>query len=91
MRQYDFSPLYRSFVGFDRMANLIDAASQQASAGNSYPPYNVAQLSENAYRIVIKRQAPIMMRQNICTAALPSADLNAASNSPIMYGLTGQS
>jgi len=51
MRTYDFSPLYRSFVGFDRMANLIDAASQQASAGNSYPPYNVAQLSENAYRI----------------------------------------
>jgi len=51
MRTYDFSPLYRSFVGFDRMANLIDAASQQASAGNSYPPYNVAKLSDNAYRI----------------------------------------
>ena len=51
MRPYDFSPLYRSFVGFDRMANLIDAASQQASTGTSYPPYNVAQLSENAYRI----------------------------------------
>ncbi len=51
MRTYDFSPLYRSFVGLDRMANLIDAASQQASSGNSYPPYNVAQLSENAYRI----------------------------------------
>ena len=33
------------------MANLIDAATQQASNGNSYPPYNVAQLSENAYRI----------------------------------------
>jgi len=51
MRSYDFSPLYRSFVGFDRMANLIDAASQHATTGNSYPPYNVAQLSENAYRI----------------------------------------
>lgn len=51
MRTYDFSPLYRSFVGLDRMAGLIDAASQQASTGNTYPPYNVAQLSENAYRI----------------------------------------
>lgn len=51
MRTYDFSPLYRSFVGFDRMAGLIDAASQQAATGNTYPPYNVAQLSENAYRI----------------------------------------
>ena len=51
MRTYDLSPVYRSFVGFDRMANLIDAASQHASNGNSYPPYNVAQLSENTYRI----------------------------------------
>lgn len=51
MRSYDFSPLYRSFVGFDRMANLIDSAAQQANNGHSYPPYNVAQLSENAYKI----------------------------------------
>jgi len=51
MRTYDFSPLYRSFVGFDRMANLIDSAAQQAATGKSYPPYNVAQLSENAYKI----------------------------------------
>ena len=51
MRNYDFSPLYRSFVGFDRMANLIDAAAQQASTGSSYPPYNVAQLDEDSYRI----------------------------------------
>ncbi len=51
MRPYDFSPLYRSFVGFDRMAGLIDAAAQQASTGNSYPPYNIAQISDDAYRI----------------------------------------
>lgn len=51
MRTYDFSPLYRSFVGFDRMANLIDAASQQVETGNSYPPYNVAQIDEDNYRI----------------------------------------
>jgi len=49
MRSYDFSPLYRSFVGFDRMANLIDSAAQQANNGHS--SYNVAQLSENAYKI----------------------------------------
>jgi len=43
MRSYDFSPLYRSFVGFDRMANMIDAASAQAAKSNTtYPPYNVA-------------------------------------------------
>lgn len=50
-RVYDLSPLYRSFVGLDRMAGLIDAASAQATNTASYPPYNVARLSEDAYRI----------------------------------------
>ena len=48
---YDFSPLYRSFVGLDRMASLIDAASQSANTNATYPPYNVVRLSEDAYRI----------------------------------------
>lgn len=48
---YDFAPLYRSFVGLDRMANMIDAASQSANANNSFPPYNIVRLSEDAYRI----------------------------------------
>ena len=51
MRTYDFSPLYRSFVGFDRMADLIDAAARQTDAGTAYPPYNVAKLGEDAFRI----------------------------------------
>ena len=51
MRAYDFSPIYRNFVGFDRMANLIDAASQASTNSNSYPPYNVARIDEDSYRI----------------------------------------
>ena len=52
MRTYDFSPLYRSFVGFDRMANMIDnAATHAAKSGTTYPPFNVARLSEDSFRI----------------------------------------
>ena len=52
MRPYDFSPLYRNFVGFDRMANMIDAAAIQAAKANtSYPPYNVSRLSEDSFQI----------------------------------------
>ena len=51
VRPYDFSPLYRSFVGLDRMASLIDAASAQSSNQTGYPPYNVAKLDEDSYRI----------------------------------------
>jgi molecular chaperone IbpA len=52
MRNPDFSPLYRSVVGFDRLAALLDAAAAQESAGG-YPPYNIERTDENAYRIEI--------------------------------------
>ncbi len=49
MRTVDFSPLYRSVVGFDRLAALLDAAA--AGETNGYPPYNIETVGENAYRI----------------------------------------
>lgn len=52
MRTIDFSPLYRSVVGFDRLAALLDAAAAQDSA-SGYPPYNIERTDENAYRIEI--------------------------------------
>ena len=56
MRTTDFSPLYRSVVGFDRLAALLDAAAKTESAqgaGGGYPPYNIESTGENAYRIEI--------------------------------------
>ena len=49
MRSIDFSPLYRSAIGFDRLANLIESAASNGNAG--YPPYNIEQLGDNDYRI----------------------------------------
>ncbi len=45
----DFSPLYRSAIGFDRMARMLDAAATESKP--SYPPYNVELVEENRYRI----------------------------------------
>jgi molecular chaperone IbpA len=52
MRTYDFSPLYRSAVGFDRLANLLESAAR-TSQENGWPPYNIETTGENAYRIEI--------------------------------------
>lgn len=52
MRTIDFSPLYRSAVGFDRLASLLEAASR-SDAPSGYPPYNIETVGENAYRIEI--------------------------------------
>ena len=51
MRTIDFSPLYRSVVGFDRLAGLLETAAVDSAQG--YPPYNIERTDENAYRIEI--------------------------------------
>ena len=51
MRHIDFSPLYRSTVGFERMLNLLDSTPGFDAAG--YPPYNIERLGENEYRITM--------------------------------------
>jgi len=52
MRTVDFSPLYRSVVGFDRLATLLEAAAKTDSA-SGYPPYNIENIGDNSYRIEI--------------------------------------
>ncbi|MBB3395387.1 MULTISPECIES: Hsp20 family protein [unclassified Rhizobium] len=46
----DFTPFYRSSIGFDRMFDLLENASLNA---DNWPPYNIVKLGEDAYRIVI--------------------------------------
>ena len=48
----DFSPFYRSSIGFDRIFNLLENASPPQNADN-WPPYDIAKLGEDAYRIVL--------------------------------------
>ena len=52
MRTYDFTPLYRSAVGFDRLAGLLESAAR-TSQENGWPPYNIETTGENSYRIEI--------------------------------------
>ena len=50
MRHVDFSPLYRSTVGFDRLFTMLDSLAQP-EGGQSYPPYNIERTGDDAYRI----------------------------------------
>ena len=52
MRHVDFSPLYRSTVGFDRLLTMLDSLAQPDQS-QSYPPYNIERTGENAYRITM--------------------------------------
>ena len=52
MRTIDFTPLYRSAVGFDRLAGLLESAARTGQE-SGWPPYNIETTGENAYRIEI--------------------------------------
>lgn len=53
MRSFDFTPLYRATVGFDRLADLMDRVLSADMSQPAYPPYNIEKTDENAYRISI--------------------------------------
>ncbi|HTV44295.1 MAG TPA: Hsp20 family protein [Stellaceae bacterium] len=53
MDRFDFSPLFRSTIGFDRLTRLVDAASRMDGAALSYPPYNIEKTGEDAYRLTM--------------------------------------
>lgn len=53
MQTYDFSPLFRTAIGFDHMAQLLDAALSGGERNDGYPPYNIEKTGEDSYRITM--------------------------------------
>ncbi|MBB3965785.1 Hsp20 family protein [Rhizobium metallidurans] len=49
---YDYAPLYRSSVGFDRIFNLLENA-QRARAISDWPPYDIVKTGDDSYRISV--------------------------------------
>ena len=77
MRQaYDFSPLYRSMIGVDRMADLIETA-MRADIDHGYPPYDIEKTSDETYRITM------------ATAGFAEADLEVTAQ-PNLLIVTGR-
>jgi molecular chaperone IbpA len=73
MRPYDFSPLWRSTVGFDRMFDLLNTQIPQDQ--ETYPPYDIARTGEERYRISVAlvgftiEQITVTVQQNRLTVA----------------------
>src|SRR5689334_6166005 len=78
MRTYDFAPLWRSTIGFDRLVDLLDE-TQRASDDN-YPPYNIERLAEDRYQISLALagfspdEIAITAEQNVLTVEGRKAD-----------------
>lgn len=73
MNTFDLSPLYRTAIGFDRLADMLSNASRVDS--NGYPPYNIESLGEDRYRITMavagfsRDELDIVSEQNTLTVS----------------------
>ena len=91
--QTDFSPLYRSFIGFDHLAGLIEKASR-TDKRSSYPPYNIELLAEDQYRITMaiagfaEEDLEIESKQNtLVVTGTKATNNNGASRKFLHQGL----
>jgi molecular chaperone IbpA len=83
MATLDFTPLFRSSVGFDRIPNLL--ASAMARTEEGFPPYNIEKCGEDRYRIVLalagssRDEVEIVVEQNHLTVRGAKKDKNSAT------------
>ncbi len=72
MRSLDFSPLFRSTIGFDRVFDLLDSVGRYDTA-QTFPPYNIERSDENHYRITLavagfgEKDLNVEMREGVLT------------------------
>ena len=90
MRHVDFSPLYRSTVGFDRLFSMLDGIGQPEQA-QAYPPYNIERTGESSYRITMavagfdESELSIESRANVLTVQAEKAEENKESEGEFLY------
>ncbi|MEM8650557.1 MAG: Hsp20 family protein [Pseudomonadota bacterium] len=97
MRAIDYSPLYRSTVGFDRLFSLLDNLGQPDTNTNSYPPYNIERTGEDSYRITMavagfsEEDLNIEVKQNALTINADKSEANADENEVLFRGIAARS
>src|SRR5690606_41559827 len=96
MRPLDFSPLYRSTVGFDRLLTMLDSLGQPDGA-QTYPPYNIEKTGENVYRISVavagfsEDELSIEAHRNVLTIKGERKEENTQEGRELLYrGIASQ-
>ena len=91
MRHVDFSPLYRSTVGFDRLFTMLDSLGQPEGGQTTYPPYNIERTGEDAYRISMavagfsEDEISIEAHRNVLTVKGERSEENKGEGSELLY------
>jgi molecular chaperone IbpA len=97
MNAYDLSPLFRSTVGFDHLSQLIDSAFKMDERAATYPPYNIAKLSEDDYEITMavagfrQSELTITAEQNTLTVSGATAEKEDKAKAYLHRGIATRS
>ena len=96
MRAFDFSPLSRSTVGFDRLFDMLDQVSQYDS-GQSYPPYNIERADDTHYRVTIavagfgEKDLNVEVRDGVLSVSGKREDGEKSEGKNVLYqGIAGR-
>ncbi|MGE0416264.1 MAG: Hsp20 family protein [Acetobacteraceae bacterium] len=94
MNTYDFAPLFRTAIGFDRLARLMDSAASAPDA-SSYPPYNIERTGDDTYRLTMAvagfraEDIDIVAKEN--TLVVSGRVSNEAQKGEVLYrGIAGR-
>lgn len=86
MTTFDFTPLYRSTIGFDHLANLLDNISTSERSQSAYPPYNIELLEADKYRISMavagfeEKEIDVEIEDGVLTIAASKLDNDVERN-----------
>lgn len=89
MTTFDLSPLYRTAIGFDRLADMVNNAARVDS--NGYPPYNIESLGEDRYRITMAvagfslDELDILTERNTLTVSGAKGEAESEQNAEYLY------
>ena len=96
MRSFDFSPLFRSTVGFDRLFDLLDSVPQYDTA-QTYPPYNIERTDDTHYRITLavagfaEKDLNVEVREGVLTVQGKREDGTEPGKAGYLYqGIAGR-
>src|SRR5271166_2177028 len=96
MRTFDFSPLFRSTVGFDRVFDLLDSVSRY-DTNQSYPPYNIERTDETHYRITVavagfaEKDLTVEVREGVLTVQGKHGEEGEKNGAGYLYqGIAGR-
>jgi len=93
MSAYDFSPFFRSTVGFDRLFDLLDATSREE---NGYPPYNIEKTGDDTYRITMAvagfapDELSVVAHENTLTVSGKQKEQQGGNGQYLYRGIAGR-